>query len=139
IGGLTGALFREFAFTLAGAVIISGVVALTITPMMSGRLLRGGNPGRIQALVDRIFTRVENRYERLVDGSLNYRAVTLMIVVALVSLTGVLFMKTSSELAPEEDEGALFSLITAPRYATSEYTSMYSDQIRELTKDLPEL
>lgn len=139
IGGLTGALFREFAFTLAGAVIISGVVALTITPMMSGRLLRGGNPGRIQALVDRIFTRVENRYERLVDGSLNYRAVTLMIVVALVSLTGFLFMKTSSELAPEEDEGALFSLITAPRYATSEYTSMYTDQIRELTKDLPEL
>jgi Cation/multidrug efflux pump len=138
-GGLTGSLFREFAFTLAGAVIISGIVALTITPMMSARILKTGMHSRFQNLVDRTFTRVENRYERLVSGSLKYRPVTLMIVLALVALAGFLFMKTSSELAPEEDQGALFSLITAPRYATSEYTSLYTDQIRELTKDLPEL
>ena len=138
-GGLTGSLFREFAFTLAGAVIISGVVALTITPMMSARILKAGMHSRFQNFVDWTFTRVENRYERLVSGSLKYRPVTLMIVIALVALTGFLFMKTSSELAPEEDQGALFSLITAPRYATSEYTSLYTDQIRDLTKDLPEL
>ncbi len=139
IGGLTGSLFREFAMTLAGAVVLSGVVALTITPMMSARILKAGQHSRFQGFVDRTFTRVENRYERLVSGSLKYRPVTLMIVIALVALSGYLFMKTSSELAPEEDSGALFALVTAPRYATSDYTSRYVDQIMEATKDLPEL
>ncbi len=138
-GGLTGSLFREFAITLAGAVIISGFIAVTITPMMSARLLKAGNHSRFAALVDRTFERIANRYERLVRGSLNYRPVTLLVVIALVSVTGFMFFKTSSELAPEEDSGALFSLVTAPRYATSEYTSLYTDQIRDLTKDLPEL
>lgn len=137
-GGLTGSLFREFAVTLAGAVIISGFVAVTITPMMSARILKPGH-GRFQGMVDRTFERLANRYERLVTGSLKYRPVTLMIVLALVSVTGFMFMKTSSELAPEEDSGALFSMITAPRYATTEYTSLYANQIRGLTEDLPEL
>ena len=138
-GGLTGSLFREFALTLAGAVVISGIVALTITPMMSARILKADIHSRFQSFVDRTFDNFADRYERLVRGSLKYRPVTLMIVIALVSLTGFLFMKTSSELAPEEDVGALFALITAPRYATSEYTSTYADQMRELTEDLPEL
>jgi len=138
-GGLTGSLFREFAFTLAGAVVISGIVALTITPMMSARILKSGSHSRFQSFVDRTFTRLENRYERLVSGSLKYRPVTLMIVIALVSLTGFLFFKTSSELAPEEDVGALFSIVNAPRYATSEYTNLYTTQMRDLTNDLPEL
>ena len=64
-GGLTGSLFREFALTLAGAVVISGFVALTITPMMSARILKGGNHGRFQTFVDRTFERIANRYERL--------------------------------------------------------------------------
>ncbi|MEP5976691.1 MAG: efflux RND transporter permease subunit [Nitratireductor sp.] len=138
-GGLTGSLFREFAFTLAGAVIISGLVALTITPMMSARLLKAGHHSRFQRIVDGTFERVANVYERLVAGSLNYRAVTLMIVAVLLGLTGYLFTKTSSELAPEEDSGALFALVNAPRYATTNYTKLYTDQMRELTKDLPEL
>ncbi len=138
-GGLTGALFREFALTLAGAVVISGVVALTVTPMMSARLLKSGSHSRFAAFIDRTFDRIANRYERLVSGSLKYRPVTLMIVIALVSVTGFMFFKTSSELAPEEDVGALFSLVTGPRYATSDYTSLYLDQSYQLTKDLPEL
>ncbi len=138
-GGLTGALFREFAMTLAGAVVISGIVALTITPMMSARLLKRGGHSRFQQAVDNTFDRVSNRYERLVAGSLKYRPVTLMMVVVLVALTGFLFMKTSGELAPEEDEGALFALINAPSYATTDYTNAYAEQMRELTKDLPEL
>ncbi|MAS03800.1 MAG: multidrug efflux protein [Ahrensia sp.] len=137
-GGLTGSLFKEFAFTLAGAVMISGVVALTITPAMSARLLAHSD-SRFQAFVDRTFARLENFYERIVGGSLKYRAVTLLIVVTLVSLTGYLFVKTSTELAPEEDRGALFSLITAPRYATTDYTQRYVDSMRDKTKDLPEL
>jgi len=138
-GGLTGSLFREFAFTLAGAVVISGLVALTITPMMSARILKSGNHSRFQKAVDHFFDRFANGYERLVSGSLKYRPVTLLVVVALVGATAFMFVKTSSELAPEEDSGALFALITAPRYATTDYTQLYVDQIRELTKDIPEV
>lgn len=138
-GGLTGSLFREFALTLAGAVVISGLVAVTITPMMAARILKGGEHGRFQRIVDRTFDGVAGRYERLVSGSLKYRPVTLMIVIALVAVTGFMFVKTSSELAPEEDSGALFSLVTAPRYATTQYTSLYADQMMELTKEIEEL
>ena len=138
-GGLTGSLFREFALTLAGAVVISGIVALTITPMMSARLLKKGGHSRFQIWVDNTFDRVSNGYESLVSGSLKYRPVTLLIVLVLVGLTGFMFLNTSSELAPEEDEGALFSLVTAPPYATTAYTRTYVDQMRDLTEDLPEL
>lgn len=138
-GGLTGALFREFAVTLAGAVIISGIVAVTITPMMSARLLQKGGHSRFQIAVDRGFDRLAGWYERRVASSLDYRPVTLMMVIVLTALTGYLFTKTSTELAPEEDSGALFSFVNAPPYATSEYTRTYIDQMRALTKDLPEL
>ncbi len=125
--------------TLAGAVVISGVVALTITPMMSARILKRGNHSRFQIIVDTTFERLANFYERMVSGSLKYRPVTMLVVLVLLGLTGFMFMNTSSELAPEEDEGALFSLITAPSYATTDYTTLYTTQMRELTKDLPEL
>ena len=138
-GGLTGALFREFAVTLAGSVIISGIVAVTITPMMSARLLQKGGHSRFQIAVDRAFDRLAGWYERRVSSSLDYRPVTFLMVAVLVGLTGYLFTKTSTELAPEEDSGALFSFVNAPPYATSEYTRTYVDQMRELTQDLPEL
>jgi multidrug efflux pump len=138
-GGLTGSLFREFAFTLAGAVIISGVAALTISPMMCARMLKHGEASRFQQFIDTNFKKLEKGYHRLVSGSLNYRPITLMIVIALVGLTGFLFVNTSSELAPEEDSGALFSMFQAPQYATSAYTNLYAEQIDGLTKDLPEL
>lgn len=138
-GGLTGALFREFALTLAGAVIISGIVAVTITPMMSARLLRQGGHSRFQIAVDRAFDRLAGWYERRVSSSLDYRPVTVLMVVVLMGLTGYLFVKTSTELAPEEDSGALFAFVNAPPYATSDYTRTYIDQMRDLTRDLPEL
>jgi multidrug efflux pump len=138
-GGLTGALFREFAVTLAGAVIISGLVAVTITPMMSARLLQQGGHSRFQIVVDRAFDRLAGWYERRVNGALDYRSITILMVVVLAGLTGYLFTKTSTELAPEEDSGALFAFVNAPPYATSEYTRTYIDQMRELTQDLPEL
>jgi multidrug efflux pump len=106
--------------------------------MMSARILNSGH-SRFQGFIDRTFDRIADRYDRLVSGSLKYRPVTLLVVVALMGATGFMLMKTSIELAPEEDVGALLSLIQTPRYATSEYTSLYADQIRDLTKDLPEL
>jgi multidrug efflux pump len=105
-GGLTGSLFREFAVTLAGAVILSGFIAVTITPMMSARMLKAGNHSRFAQFVDRSFERIANRYERLVAGSLKYRPVTLLIVVALVGVTGFMFFKTSNELAPGRGSGS---------------------------------
>ncbi|MCG6122842.1 MAG: efflux RND transporter permease subunit [Microvirga sp.] len=136
--GLTGALFREFAVALAGAVFISGIVAMTISPMMAGRILRR-EQGRFQKIIDRTFTRFEGWYERRVTNSFRYRPVMILMIVTLMGVTGFLFTKTASELAPEEDSGALFAIVNAPSYATSEYTGGYVDQIRELTQDLPEL
>ncbi len=138
-GGLTGSLFREFAFTLAGAVIISGMIALTITPMMSARLLKSGHGSRFQRIVDGSFDRVANWYERRVSSSLDYRPVTLLMVVALLGVTGFMFLKTTTELAPEEDQGALFSVLTGPRYATLDYTKLYTDQMSKLTAGLDEV
>ncbi|MGL4414461.1 efflux RND transporter permease subunit [Roseinatronobacter monicus] len=140
IGGLTGALFREFAAALAGAVFISGVVALTISPMMAARVLRpGGGENRFQRTLNGAFTWLEGWYVRRLEGTLRFVPVTVMAVVALTGLTGFLFLNTSSELAPEEDSGALFSFINAPSYATIDYTSHYVGQMRERTADLPEL
>ncbi|TJU98280.1 MAG: multidrug efflux protein, partial [Mesorhizobium sp.] len=120
------------------SVVLSGVIAVTITPMMSARLLKPGNAGRFQRIVDGVFSRVEHVYERAVTGSLNYRPLTLLIVLALVGVTGFMFTKTSSELAPEEDQGFLLSLVTAPAYATSDYTETYVNQILGLVRDIPE-
>ncbi|TYB88483.1 efflux RND transporter permease subunit [Oceaniovalibus sp. ACAM 378] len=138
-GGLTGALFAEFALTLAGAVVISGVVALTITPMMAARLLSDGTPGRFQRIVDRTSDTVSNWYERRVSSSLDYRPVTFLMVLALLGATGFMFMNTTTELAPEEDQGALFAFLNGPRYATKDYTSLYIDKVTEDTADVPEV
>ncbi|AMY71448.1 efflux RND transporter permease subunit [Frigidibacter mobilis] len=138
-GGLTGALFTEFAFTLAGSVILSGIIALTITPMMAARLLKHGQTSRFQRIVDGSSDRLANWYERRVASSLNYRPVTLLVVVALVGATAFMFTKTSSELAPDEDQGAMFAFLNGPRYATKEYTALYTDQISGLTSGIPEV
>ena len=140
IGGLTGALFREFAVALAGAVFISGVVALTISPMMAARVLRAGGGGnRFQSMLDRGFGRLETWYARRLTSTLRFTPVTMLIVVVLTGVTGFLFTKTSSELAPEEDIGALFSFVNAPSYATIDYTSHYIADMAARTSDLPEL
>jgi multidrug efflux pump len=136
--GITGSLFREFALTLAGAVLISGFVALTVAPMMSARLLHAGG-GRFQRIVDRIFEAIGNWYQRRLTGSLRLRPLTLIIVAALIGTTAFLFTKTSRELAPEEDSGALFSLVTGPQYATLPYTSLFLNEMDQRTSDIPEV
>lgn len=134
--GLTGALFREFAFTLAGAVFISGFVAVTLSPMMSSRLLTA-EQSRFQKFVDRVFSRLTNWYGGRLKASLGYKPVTLIVVLGLMGVTAFMFTKISSELSPEEDQGALFSLVTAPQYATSDYTQLYTDQFYSLTDNAP--
>ena len=135
--GVTGALFREFSLTLAGAVMLSGLVALTVSPMMSARILKPGG-GRIQHAIDSVFDRFGNWYARRLVGSLKVRPVTLAIVFAIFGTMVFLFLNTSSELAPEEDEGAMFAIVNAPQYATIDYTQLYVDEIAQKTIDIPE-
>jgi multidrug efflux pump len=138
--GLTGSLFREFAFTLAGAVIISGIVALTLSPMMSARLLRkhpvggAGLAGRI----DRFFTRFSRGYARMLSATLDMRIAVYLSVALLLGTTAFMFLNTRSELAPNEDQGAVFSIITGPRYATADYMDFYARQFNDKVGDLPE-
>jgi multidrug efflux pump len=138
-GGLTGSLFSEFALTLAGSVVLSGIVALTITPAMSARLLSHDEPGRFQRGVDRVLNGLANWYERRVSSSLDYWPVTMLMVLSLLGATGFMFMNTSSELAPEEDSGALFAILNGPRYATLDYTAAFTAEIAARTKDIAEV
>jgi len=139
--GLTGSLFREFAFTLAGAVIISGIVAVTLSPMMSSRLLKphGAGTSRFARLVDRIFTGVENWYSRRLSGSLEYRWVTMILVFALLGTTGFMFSRTASELAPEEDQGAYLGVVLVPPYANSDYTQLFTQALTQARETIPDI
>src|SRR5207249_385962 len=122
-GGLTGALFREFAFTLAGAVIVSGVVALTLSPMMSSRLLREGDSERgFAKIVNHTFDRVRRLYGRLLAGSLQYRPVIFVLWVIVVLLIVPLYMFSAKELAPQEDQSIVFGIIQAAPNSTLEQT-----------------
>jgi multidrug efflux pump len=139
--GLTGSLFREFAFALAGAVVISGFVAVTVSPMMSGHLLKAHeneNPNGLVARIDRLFENLSNAYAGALKMVLSSRPIVLVVVAVILGTMVFMFQNTRAELSPPEDQGALFALITAPRYATTEYTSHYVDQFAEAVGPVPE-
>ena len=138
-GGLTGSLFREFAFTLAGAVIVSGVVALTLSPMMAAKLLRAGGTERgFAGWVNRRFDSVRGGYARALTATLRYRpvVVTLWIIVALLTVPFYLF--SQRELAPAEDQGFFFGYVQSSPNATLDQTKLFADQIYDVYKALPE-
>ncbi|MBI5263728.1 MAG: multidrug efflux RND transporter permease subunit [Bradyrhizobium sp.] len=138
LGGLTGALFREFAFTLAGSVIVSGVIALTLSPMMCSVLLKNADEGRFSRLVNRVFGAVTRWYGRKLDRSLDYKAVTGLFAVTILGLVGFLYMHTAKELAPEEDQGIVFALTKAPKYANIDYYNFYGDKLDQAFQKFPE-
>jgi multidrug efflux pump len=133
-GGLTGALFTEFAFTLVGAVTVSAIIALTLSPMMTSRLLRPHAPGardweaRLIAVIDRGFGAVHRRYRRWLNGSLNYLPVTATF--ALIILGSIYFFYTGSatELAPQEDQGVIITSATSAPNATLAQRELYDQQ-----------
>jgi multidrug efflux pump len=138
-GGLTGALFREFAFTLAGAVIVSGVVALTLSPMMGARLLRSGDTERgFAGWIDRRFEAVRRIYLRWLGGTLRYRPVVLTLWAIVAILMVPFYMFSQRELAPAEDQGVVFSILQAAPNATIEQTSMFAEQVYGVYKSFPE-
>ena len=139
-GGLTGALFREFAFTLAGAVIVSGVVALTLSPMMSSKLLREGDAERgFAGWINRQFDRLRNFYMRVLGVTVRNR----WAVIAFCSVIGVLWapflMFSKSELAPNEDQGFIFGIVKAPANATLDQVTLFADEINKAFRSAPEV
>jgi len=139
MGGLVGTLFTEFAFSLAAAVLISGIVALTLSPMLSGRVLKsGGNPGRFEQLVERFFNWLAERYRSLLHGALDYLPVTMLFAAAVLSSIYFMFVTTRSELAPTEDQSILFFRAVAPQTATPEYNVLYAKEVLKLFESVPE-
>ncbi len=138
MGGLIGTLFTEFAFALAGAVVISGVVALTLSPMLSGAVLRSGSPGRMERAVNGFFDRLAVGYKRSLHSTLD--TVWVVVVFAAVVLVSNYFLFTTakSELAPTEDQGILFFSGTAPQTATIEYDEAYAARMVEQFETIPE-
>ncbi|MFO1074375.1 MAG: MexW/MexI family multidrug efflux RND transporter permease subunit [Geminicoccaceae bacterium] len=139
LSGLTGALFREFAFTLAGAVIISGVVALTLSPMMCAQLLTAESQhGRFARLVDRVFSGVTAWYGRRLHGTLDYRPATALFAVGVLASLPFLFVNIGAELAPEEDQGILFAVTKGPQYANIDYMDAFAHQVDQVFTAFPE-
>src|SRR3954469_379895 len=138
-GGLTGALFREFAFTLAGAVIISGIVALTLSPMMGSRLLRAGDSERgFQGWINRRFDRFRELYVNGLTSTLKYRPAVLMVWVFAVLLIVPFYMFSQRELAPHEDQGVVFGVIQAAPNSTLDQTKLFGDQVYNVYHSFPE-
>ncbi|ADJ29735.1 efflux RND transporter permease subunit [Nitrosococcus watsonii] len=139
MGGLVGTLFTEFAFTLAGAVLVSGVVALTLSPMLSSKVLRpASEAGRFEQWVERFFTRLAEYYSRFLRYTLD--SLPVVMVFAGVMFCSIYFMYVTShnELAPTEDQSILFFQATAPQTATIDYDEAYSRQIIEIFATFPQ-
>ncbi len=141
MGGLTGALFTEFAYTLAGAVAVSAVIALTLSPMMASRFLKPYNhdgQGRFAAFIDRQFAGLRRGYERLLHGSLNTLAVTGVFAALIFASIYFLYATSKSELAPQEDQGIIIALTTAAPDATLEQTQLSTRQVFDVFTSFPE-
>jgi multidrug efflux pump len=139
-GGLTGALFREFALTLAGAVIISGFVALTLSPMMGSKLLRKGDDERgFAGLINRNFEKIRGLYSRSLSSTLRYRPVvlTLWVIVALLMIP--FYMFSQRELAPAEDQGVVFTIIQSSPNATLDQTNLFAQKVYDVFHSFPEM
>jgi multidrug efflux pump len=138
-GGLTGALFREFAFTLSGAVIVSGIVALTLSPMMGSRLLREGATDRgFAGVVNRLFERVRAAYSRNLAGTLRFRPVVLTVWAIVAALMVPFYMFSQRELAPAEDQGVVFGVIQASPNSTIDQTNLYTNEVYDVYHSFPE-
>jgi multidrug efflux pump len=138
-GGLTGALFREFAFTLAGAVLVSGVVALTLSPMMGSKLLRAGDTEKgFAGWINRRFDSLRGGYMRALAGTLRYRPVVLVLWGIVVLLIPPFYMLSQQELAPQEDQGVVFGVVQAAPNATLDQTRLFTTRVHDVYRSFPE-
>ena len=138
-GGLTGSLFREFALTLAGAVIISGVVALTLSPMMANRLLKTGMDRQgFTGYVHHLFERLKHGYRKALTSAMEHRKPLYVAWIVFSLLTVPMFMFSSKELAPQEDQSIIFGILDSPANATLEQTAYFAEQANQVFMDVPE-
>jgi len=139
MGGLTGSLFKEFAFTLASAVIISGVIALTLSPMMCSKLLTSiSSENRFSQRLDERFERLKNAYQRKLHRTLDYRPVTLLFACVVLAACFLLYTQSPKQLAPDEDQSVLFVSATAPQYANIDYVTRFTHEFNQIYKTIPE-
>src|SRR5512143_1037324 len=144
MGGLTGALFTEFAFTLVGTVTMSAIIALTLSPMMCSRLLKAPDPqsgswqDRLVLFLDRSFERLHQRYERTLHGSLDYLPVTAVMAIIILGSIYYLYATATSELAPQEDQGVLISIAFNNPTATVDQRQLYARQVYDTFTRFPQ-
>ncbi|MDX1459258.1 MAG: efflux RND transporter permease subunit, partial [Marinobacter sp.] len=138
MGGLVGSLFTEFAFTLAGTVVISGIVALTLSPMMSGKVLKPhGNPGKFEVQVEKVFTGLANGYKRALSSAMETISVVIFFAVVVLASIYFMFMMSQSELAPTEDQGILFYQGLGPQTANLDYLQEHGDEVQQRMATVP--
>lgn len=137
-GGLTGALFTEFAFTLALTVVLSGVIALTLSPMLTSKIV---NQSVLESplvhFVDRVFEKLKNFYQGLLQAILNYRSCVVIFAFAILGLCGVMMTMSKSELAPQEDQSFIMVLASGPDSANLPYLQQYNPELMEIMRSFP--
>ena len=138
-GGLTGSLFREFAFTLAGAVTISGVVALTLSPMMSSKLLKAGMTEQgFAGKIERDFKRLRGAYGRWLGVTLQHRPAVYLVWIVLGLLSVPMFQMSAKELAPVEDQGVIFGIVESAANSTLDQNQLYTAAVNKAFLSVPE-
>lgn len=137
--GLTGVLFKEFAFTLASAVIISGIIALTLSPMMCSKILsKETNNNRFVQFLDLKFNQIKIRYQSGLHDVLDNRGLLLILAAMVLLMLPYLYNHTAQETAPEEDQGFFFVIGTTPQYATLNYITAYTKTLNDIYRSFPE-
>ena len=140
LGGLTGVLFSEFALTLAGAVVISGVIALVLSPMMCAYLLVDhDHQGGIANWLDKKFELLHHQYERVLGMCLNNRGAVMLFAVVIFCSLPLFYQLAQKELAPDEDSGSIFAIATPPDYSSLEYTTYFLEQMVDAWRTVPEV
>ncbi|HEV7164846.1 MAG TPA: efflux RND transporter permease subunit [Gammaproteobacteria bacterium] len=139
LSGVTGNLFREFAFTLAGSVVISGIIALTLSPMMCSRILQPvGKVGKLEEKLNHIFEGLKERYEHLLHDVLKWRPVTVFVAGFVVILCVLFYTMSAKELAPTEDQGFVFVTGFGEKDVTHDVMTRYAGQVNDIFKSIPE-
>ncbi len=139
MGGLTGSLFREFALTLAGAVVLSGIVALTLSPMMCSKIMtKDSLSGRLAQIIEHQFERIRERYHGVLVRTLVRPKRMVALSLGLIAAAVIFFKMTPQELAPMEDQGFLMAATKAPQYANIDYLTKYGNELNAHFESIPE-
>ena len=138
-GGLTGSLFREFAFTLAGAVLISGIVALTLSPMLASKLLTADlEKSWLPAHINAGFENFQSLYAGMLDATLNARPAVYLAWIVLSLVSVMFYIQSPKELAPNEDQGVIFGILQTPANASIDQMSFFADEVNKAYQSFPE-